>query len=199
MLWRAGAVVLLCTVAMLGCGKEETPGKQVAQAPSSRDGGQPEESAAVQDPDVDVEHPVIPGQGVGAVVFGMTEDEVVSHLGEPELRADGGLSLVYPSKGLSVTVHPDLGVRGVMLSSASALPPDLTPGDFAGTSSAGIGIGSSEAEVLAAYGEAQQRRQTGRQTDTLYEEPRMRLLFLEGRLIQWTLYAPRPLRPERES
>jgi len=88
-----------------------------------------------------------PGVSVGPVHSGMTMQQVVAELGEPDQKQDGGM--IY--KNLGMAVGPDKGgiVQTVLCGAGGNT--ELTK-SFAGHTKAGIGIGASRADVVSAYG-----------------------------------------------
>ncbi|MCY2968976.1 MAG: hypothetical protein NT069_36015 [Planctomycetota bacterium] len=93
-----------------------------------------------------------PGVCVGGVKFGMTRDQIVAVLGEPEFILHG-VYLNYPSKGLQLVL---VGLPRDTLGMIIANPWDaasLTRRDFPGRTVEGIRIGSSAEQVHDAYGE----------------------------------------------
>jgi hypothetical protein len=87
------------------------------------------------------EPPVLvePNAGVGKVQKGMNRDQVEAAIGKPE-RINGLFSF-YSRRGMFV----GFGNDGVMFNIKCTRP-------FAGVTKEGIGIGSTRAELLAAYG-----------------------------------------------
>lgn len=89
-----------------------------------------------------------PGVAVGSVHSGMTTQQVIAELGQPDptnyffdTNYYGGPALEYSHLGLIVA--PD---KGGVVNRVTITHP------FAGRSKDGIGIGSSRAEVIRAYG-----------------------------------------------
>lgn len=85
-----------------------------------------------------------PGKGVGGVRLGMTHEELTRELGSPASvfgADDDGLSaLAYPAQGFNVVVS-NAAVIGLQLRET-----------FTGRTKEGIGMGSTAAEVVAAFG-----------------------------------------------
>src|ERR1017187_592631 len=81
-----------------------------------------------------------PGVGIGSVHSGMTIQQVISELGQPERTNDSDLE--YTNIGLYVSPGKSEVVRVV-----GVFPP------FAGRTQEGIGMGSSRVDVIQAYGE----------------------------------------------
>jgi outer membrane lipoprotein-sorting protein len=113
-----------------------------------------------------------PGVGIGNLKFGDNADTVTKILGKPEAIANEAF-WEYPSKGLSVTIAPgtDLGVLMITASSKKA-GNVANIHDFAGQTDKGIVIGSTRAQVEAAYGKADKIDNADPDLSTLsYEKP----------------------------
>jgi hypothetical protein len=80
----------------------------------------------------------------------MTKEDVISLLGQPDSIEGNGAALAYFSRGYTVYVSPQRGVVSYNCYSQSALA--VQARDFAGTTSSGVGIGSSLEDLRAAYG-----------------------------------------------
>ncbi|MGA9452385.1 MAG: hypothetical protein WBW41_13700 [Verrucomicrobiia bacterium] len=90
---------------------------------------------------------VEPGVAIGSVHLGMTVQQVITELGRPDLAVDSvspeiNGALEYTNYGLYV-----IPGKGEVVHNISVGPP------FAGRTKEGIGIGSSRADVIKAYGE----------------------------------------------
>jgi hypothetical protein len=95
---------------------------------------------------------IVPGAGIGDVTFGMSREQVVGVLGEPEFTMHD-VYLCYPSKGLQlVLVGREPDKLGMIIANPMDAP-SLTRNEFPGRTDKGIRIGSSEREVRDAYGE----------------------------------------------
>ncbi|MFN0055051.1 MAG: hypothetical protein ACKV0T_23000 [Planctomycetales bacterium] len=93
-----------------------------------------------------------PGVGVGEVKFGMTRDQIVGILGEPEFTLHK-VYLNYPSMGLQFVLQGPEGNETLGLIIANPWDAaSLTRRDFPGETSKGIRIGSSVQQVHDAYG-----------------------------------------------
>ena len=88
-----------------------------------------------------------PGVAIGPVRSGMTIEQVVAELGEPDQKKDSALE--YLNLGFSVIPGKE-GTVHIVLCVDSGGP--FTKA-FAGRTKEGIGIGSSRADVISAYGE----------------------------------------------
>jgi outer membrane lipoprotein-sorting protein len=98
-----------------------------------------------------------PGDGVGPVRLGMTEEEVIRALGEPDAKPFEDVHiLAYYRHGIEVNIdtrRKTVFYIGLVLHEIMALPYKT----FTGKTVEGIGIGSTEAEILQAFGPAQRR------------------------------------------
>ena len=114
---------------------------------------------------------VEPGVGVGGVHGGMTAQEVIAELGAPS-RTNGN-RLVYSQWGLWVGLGKDDG-NVVNLQCRDT---------FAGHTKEGIGIGSSRAEIIQAYGKprAQKTPKPGQET-LVYGKLRTRFFLKDDKL-----------------
>jgi len=94
---------------------------------------------------------IVPGIGIGEVKFGMSREQIVAILGEPEFT-NLGAYLCYPSRGLQLIL---VGREPDRLGMIIANPMDLvalTRNEFPGQTDKGIRMGSSEQQVREAYG-----------------------------------------------
>jgi hypothetical protein len=88
-----------------------------------------------------------PGVAIGSVHSGMTIQQVIAELGQPDRTEDSAFpeinrALEYTNYGLYV-----IPGKGEVVHSVSVGPP------FAGRTKEGIGMGASRADVIKAYGE----------------------------------------------
>jgi len=90
-----------------------------------------------------------PGVSIGPVHSGMTIQQVVAELGEPDQTKDSALE--YLKLGFWVTPGKEGVVHIVLCVDADKDGPFTNA--FAGRTKEGIGIGSSRADVISAYGE----------------------------------------------
>jgi outer membrane lipoprotein-sorting protein len=92
-----------------------------------------------------------PTVGLGPVTFGMSKDDVIKLLGQPDKIDQRGMSLDYLSRGYTILVHP---VRGVMFINCISQKLFIVKvRDFAGETAEGIRLGSSLEDVKKAYGD----------------------------------------------
>jgi hypothetical protein len=120
---------------------------------------------------------VSPETGIGPVMFGMSIDEIVRALGEPNWRKEHRFSnnlnpqpelgvkeaekakfiateLGYDARGFRITANQGVLI-GIECFNRSAMGPSVR--DFRGKTREGIKLGASRADVIKAYGEPQAR------------------------------------------
>jgi hypothetical protein len=101
--------------------------------------------------------PIILGQGVGPVKFGMPKEQVIEYLGEPGRMEGGGIAMFYlETKGISLVLSPRLGVQEINCWSKEypKMYPDMPDiNTFVGKTIEGIGMGAGREQIVAAYGE----------------------------------------------
>ena len=123
--------------------------------------------------------PVVPGVGIGPVHLGMTSEEVRQALGRPDdvRMADGGLpSVMSYTKSLGITVlfgtNEDERNRVTAVGGSLGQYVAKRFRDFTGTTPEGIGLGATAEEIVAAYGETDNRTisQEGEEI-IVYEQP----------------------------
>ncbi|MDQ3440743.1 MAG: hypothetical protein M3478_10385, partial [Planctomycetota bacterium] len=98
-----------------------------------------------------------PGEGLGDLKFGATLNDVAALLGEPEITTDdqtraGWKDADYPSRGVIFSFGPEGGLRKIWAYDAITRGANAHP--FPGKTERGIGIGSTGADVEAAFGPA---------------------------------------------
>ena len=129
--------------------------------------------------------------GIGPVQFGMSKEEVIKHFGQPDRVSADGTKLQYvSSRGLSFTVDSELGLQEIGCWSEGMLPSRITT--FAGKTKEGIGIGASEEEIVAAYGQPD-RTSTGSKgviKNLHYDKLSAKFSLKEDKLMSMTLEAP---------
>lgn len=134
MLKRFVQVAALIVVALLmaaGCSKEKPPAESKAAAP-----------------EVQARPPVViaPNAGVDGVQKGMNKEQVEAALGKPEKI--NSKWWFYMNRGMVVA----FGDNGVLFNIKCF-------GPFAGVTKEGVGIGSTRAELVAAFGNPSQEKQ----------------------------------------
>ena len=94
---------------------------------------------------------ITPGVSGGKVKVGMTEDDVTAALGQPERKQ--GEVLIYDNRfGLSVVCSRQKIVGAVFCGDASGRPNSALIKAFTARTKEGIGMGSSKADIVKAYG-----------------------------------------------
>jgi len=130
--------------------------------------------------------------GIGPVKFGMSKEEVIKHFSQPDKVLADGTKLNYvSSRGLSFTVDSELGLQEIGCWSEGMLPSRVTT--FAGKTKEGIGIGASEEEIVAAYGQPD-RTSTGSGSvikNLHYDKLSAKFSLKEDMLMTMTLGAPK--------
>ena len=96
-----------------------------------------------------------PGIGVGKVKFGMTFAELKNALGKPDIDVTG-ITYVYADLGIEVVIRSDI-VRCVYCVHHITGAPFVKACEY--QTEEGIGIGSTESEIIAAYDEPTKRSQ----------------------------------------
>ncbi len=135
---------------------------------------------------------VTPGVGIGPACFGMSKEEVIKALGEPDsIPAQGrGMSLLYFSRGFQVDVSPR---RGLMIIHCVTQKTFLTQvRDFQGKTKEGIVMGASEKAIMQAYGKPAERETNGPETVYLrYPKLGLDFTLFSDKLVQFMLQ-PQP-------
>ena len=99
---------------------------------------------------------VVPGQSVGNIFLGMTRSDVRGILGP---RRGDQAPWEYLTRGYAL-IFSDDGVAAIL--GGAGCPPDSALVDaFKGRTAEGLGMGSSRAQILAAFGEPQRDRRSG--------------------------------------
>ncbi len=162
-------LLVLCLTALPGCGKkageEESPDKLVIE----------------------------PLVGIGPVKFGMSKAEVIEHFGQPDKLFEGPVTKLHyvPSRGLNFVVDAELGLREIGCWSEGMLPSRVTT--FAGSTKEGIGIGASQEEITAAYGQPDRTstNTAGGMEIIHYDTLSTEIWIKEGNVITIVLRAPK--------
>jgi hypothetical protein len=134
--------------------------------------------------------------GIGPVRFGSSKDEIIEHFGRPDKVMAEGTKLNYvSSKGLGFTVDSELGLQMIQCWSdnwPTELPFAVTT--FTSRTKEGIGIGATQEEIVAAYG---QPDRTGTDSNKgviqnlSYDKLRIKFSIWQDKLISMTLEAPK--------
>lgn len=141
---------------------------------------------------------VEPLVGIGPVQFGMSKDEIIEHFGQPDkltARAEGTKLNYVASKGLGFEVDSALGLQKIQCWSEN-WPTELpfSVATFTGRTKEGIGIGSTQEQIIAAYGEPD-RTSTDSNKGVIqvlhYDKLRSSFSIWQNKLISMTLEAPK--------
>jgi hypothetical protein len=130
--------------------------------------------------------------GIGPVKFGMSKEEVIKHFGPPDKVLADGTKLNYvSSKGLSFTIDSELGMQEIGCWSEGMLPSRVTT--FAGSTKEGIGIGATQEQIVAAYGQPDRTSTDSKGViqNLYYDGLQARFSLKEGKLMSMTLEAPK--------
>ncbi len=131
--------------------------------------------------------------GIGPVRFGMSKDEVMEHFGQPDRIFEGKVTKLnyVPSRGLSFVVDTELGMNEIGCWSDGMLPSRITT--FSGRTKEGIGIGATQEEIVAAYGQPDRTStRSGVPFESLhYDKLQAKFTLNEGRLMSMILNAPK--------
>jgi hypothetical protein len=164
-------LLTLCLAAWVGCGKkagEEEPRDELIIEPLA---------------------------GVGPVRFGMSKDQIIEHFGQPDRIFEGQVTKLnyVSSRGLNFAVDAELGLQEIGCWSEGMLPSRITT--FAGTTKEGIGIGASEEEIVAAYGQPDSTSTASSPIGIIqnlhYDKLRARFSLKEGKLMSMVFEAPK--------
>jgi len=136
-------LVVAAILITTGCSKQKSPTESKPAAP-----------------EVKAKPPVLiePNAGVDKVQKGMNKQQVEAAIGKPEKI--NGNAWFYLSRGIYVS----FGGNGVMFNIKCVSP-------FAGVTKEGIGIGSTKAELIAAYGTPNQEKQFDHGDENLWFSP----------------------------
>jgi hypothetical protein len=116
-----------------------------------------------------------PGAAVGKVRLGMTQQEVIAALGNPDRNS--GSALQYLQYGIEVVLNGERGVKSIICGDENG-PDSPMVKAFTGHTEEGIGLGSTRAEVVKAYGEPTKTEQRS-QHEGLWYRPQG-LVFMIG-------------------
>lgn len=175
------AFVILCAAIVVftlaGC-KKETP------APDSED-----ETTASPSEDLVVEPSeelvIELGVGVGPVRFGMSKEEVIKHLGQPDKEEviQDVVRLDYiSSRGLLFGLNPTVGVNYIKCYSKEypGYPHVVT---FAERTTKDVAMGASHNQIATAYGEPDRTASKGRLTILYYDNLRSEMIITNDKLV----------------
>ncbi len=109
-----------------------------------------------------------PNLSVGKVRAGLTVQQVVAELGEPQRRT--ATALEYPRLGLAVMPGPDGLAQVVMCGDVTGLTGPFVRA-FTGRTKEGIGMNSTRQEIVKAYGEPTQSEKMRGGIESLKYQP----------------------------
>jgi hypothetical protein len=130
-----------------------------------------------------------PGIGVGKIQFGMTVQQMKDILGEPDVTPlTGDKSHMYMALGIEIVTRDEATISTVICGNPSGMkePPEFKAMEEACKFKTveGIGIGSSEDQLLKAFGQPTERR-----GNTLkYKDKRMSISLTDGKVVGIYLY-----------
>jgi len=182
-------IILILSAAALvftlsGCKKQPSPPPEEQTSPPS---------TAKETPHTVPQTMVIePGVGIGPIKFGMTKEDLIKNLGEPDKIEGNGVGLNYvSSKGLSFLVHPVRGVQAIDCWSKEYPFPFATITTFTGKTKEGIGMGASREQIEAAYERPDQVTTQGPLTTLRYNKLQMHFMLMQGKLVSIKMEAPK--------
>ena len=176
------AVVILCAAVvvftLVGC-RKETP------ASDSED-----EIAVGTGEDLVVEASEVPmielGVGVGPVRFGISKEEVIKHLGQPDKIEEVMQDVVrldyISSRGLNFGLNPTVGVNYIKCYSKE-YPGSSNVTTFAEKTKKGVAMGASRKQITAAYGEPDRTASKEPFTILYYDNLRSEMIITNDRLV----------------
>lgn len=154
----AAALSVVCLFVVMGC--EKSGGRDTAAPQDAASVG--EVSAEASEAESDATLVIIPGQGVGKLQFGMNQAELEAILGKPERTTYGPSE--YMSKGMAVMEGRDTAVGALLFGDANNPTSPLVEACKFRTDK-GIGMGSTFADLEAAYGKPSSvKENAGRET-----------------------------------
>ena len=122
-----------------------------------------------------------PGISVGKIEFGMTVQQMKDILGKPDV-AGTGISYMYTSLGIEIVAKDKVTISAVLCGNASNRKEPM----FKAMEEAckfktaeGIGIGSTEVQIIKAFGQPTRRRDD----KLLYKDKRISFSLAEGKVI----------------
>lgn len=129
---------------------------------------------------------IIPGEAVGPISLGMSEEEVTSAVGAPERTSLGAWE--YLSTGYAVLLGDESGKVSAVLAGGGNDQVRLDK-RFHGRTAAGIGMGSTKQEILEALGEPSLERPLGDSVHLAYSHLGIEFMLTQN-VVNW--FAVRP-------
>jgi hypothetical protein len=125
---------------------------------------------------------IVPGKGVGPITFGMKQDQIIAKWGKPDEMGLNGRSLNYWSKGILIGMSPSRGV--IMIQCVSQLSSGRRAEDCQAKTAQGVGIGTTEQELLKQYGKPTRRSERGETSALHYQDLSAEFLLFQGKITQ---------------
>lgn len=148
---RTALIAALCVSLCMGCGQSQAPESQArrsettGESPAKEAGTDESTDAMVATGDV-----IIPGQGVGALRFGMSQSEMEAVLGKPDRSM--GTAYEYLSQGMAVLGSKESAVGAILFGDMNNANSPLVKACRFKTDK-GIGMGSTFDALVGAYGQ----------------------------------------------
>ena len=125
----------------------------------------------------------------------MKKDEVISLFGKPDRVEMNGMALAYLSRGYTVFIKPQRGVFSFSCYSQTGFAIQVR--DFAGKTSAGIGIGSSLEDLKAAFGVPSGKEESNRLNKTVkYNSQGLSFSLVDNKVVSFFMSTVRRADPE---
>ena len=126
------------------------------------------------------------GVGVGHVRFGMSKEEVIKHLGQPDKMEDLGYGAermdYIASRGLNFGLDTTTGVNYIKCYSKEY--PDYSHvATFVGRTKRGVVMGASRNQIITVYGEPDRTASKEPFTILYYDSLRSEMITTNGRLV----------------
>jgi len=134
---------------------------------------------------------VVPLVGLGPITFGMSKDQIIGLLGEPDKIEAGGMMLQYfKTIGVVMLIDPVKGLRAIDILSKQfpQAPPELIT--FPGKTKEGIAMGANREQIVAAYGEPDSTSVRGVFEILHYDKLATQFLLVENELVNIKIRAP---------
>ena len=161
----------------IGCKKTPDEVPQDAGGESQNTEAKTDQASEVSSEDLLIR----PGIGVGKIDFGMTVQQMKDILGKPDVAATG-ISYMYTSLGIELVAKDKINIDAILCGNPSNKKEPMFKAmkeAFNLKTVEGIGIGSTEAQVIKAFGQP-----TRRSDDNLrYKDMRISFTLDEGKVI----------------
>lgn len=130
------------------------------------------------------------GIGIGPVKFGMSKDQIIDHLGEPDKIEGKDMGLDYiSSKGLSFLLHPAKGLISFDCWSKEYPFPLAEITTFTGRTNQGTAMGASRKEIETTCGKPSRVTTQGPLTVLQYDDLQVVWTLKADRLVKFSTYA----------